>query len=79
MKIPDNLTIPCPQCEAPVDVQWIEVTSWDRAVPDYLPGEIRCSANPSHDVRSAAQELDWPTSLTEEDRAWLRQHGRLTP
>lgn len=78
MQIPDNLTIPCPQCGAELRVTWLEVTPFPSQVKDYLPGEVSCPKNPSHDVRSAYQELDWPTTLTEEDRAWLRQHGRLS-
>lgn len=78
MQIPDNLNIPCPQCETPLDVDWIEVSQFSRGAKDYLPGEVSCPRNPSHDVSSARQELDWPTTLTEEDKAWLREHGRLS-
>lgn len=77
MEIPDNLSVPCPQCATPLDIDWLEVSQFNRAAKDFMPGEVRCPSNPSHDVSAARQELDWPTHLTEEDRAWLREHGRL--
>lgn len=78
MLIPDDLAVPCPQCGTALHIDWIEVTPFPGVTKDFLPGVIRCPVNPSHDVSAAYQELDWPTALTEEDRAWLRQHGRLS-
>lgn len=76
LEIPDNLSIPCPRCDTPLDITWLEVTAFDTTRKAFLPTDVRCPANPSHDVRSAYAELDWPASLTEEDREWLRMHAR---
>lgn len=76
MEIPDNLVIPCPQCEATLDIDWLEVTSAAGARRAFMPGQIHCPVNPSHNTRAAYAELSWPASLTEEDREWLRMHAR---
>lgn len=68
---------PCPQCAAPLDIDWIEVTTFGAARPTYTHGLLHCPTNPDHDTRRAARELSWPTELTEEDRAWMRAHSPL--
>jgi hypothetical protein len=72
-----DVKIPCPHCGADLDIDYHELSTWSRTEKTYLPGEIRCSENERHDVSAARVELDWPTHLTEEDRAWLRKNGRL--
>lgn len=46
-------------------------------MPRYIPTRLACTANEDHDTRAAYAELDWPASLTDDDRAWLRAHVRL--
>jgi hypothetical protein len=42
---------PCPECGAPVEVQWIDVRTAGDQRADWLPGLTRCTANEDHDTR----------------------------
>lgn len=67
---------PCPSCGASLHIDWADVTSFGKPPgSEYLPTGLTCPVNEDHDTRAAWLELDWPESLTEEDRAWLRQHA----
>lgn len=66
----------CPICGALLNIDFVEVRSLG-AKTRHLPGEMTCSAHPTHDVSTARAETSWPAELTHEDREWLRRQIRL--
>jgi hypothetical protein len=75
---PDDEPVPpCPQCGAPVNVDWLDVTPFPNVRRQWIHGQITCTSNKRHDVTAAYEELTWPTGLTDEDRVWLRRQTRL--
>lgn len=68
---------PCPTCGTPVDVDWVEITTFGSTQRQWIHGRITCPRNPRHDVQAAYAELNWPAGLTDDDRVWLRRQSRL--
>ena len=67
---------PCPRCGAPVDIEYADVTTFGKPPgSQHIATALTCPADPHHDTRKAWVELEWPGSLTEDDRAWLRKYA----
>lgn len=73
----DRPASPCPSCDTPVDIEWLEITAMDQSLRQWIHGRIECPSNKRHDVSAAYAELSWPAELTEEDREWLRRQTQL--
>lgn len=69
---------PCPNCGTALTIAWVDVTTLGAVRADYLPAGLTCPVDPEHDTSSALRELDWPATLTDEDRVWMRRHSALT-
>ena len=48
---------PCPACGAALDVTWIDVHDLAAPIPNLIPGQVRCSTRPHHDVTEAVRLL----------------------
>jgi hypothetical protein len=68
---------PCPTCGTALTIRWADVTTFASARAEYVPTGLSCPVNEDHDTRAALGELDWPATLSDEDRVWMRRYGTL--
>lgn len=54
---PELDKVPCPDCGTDLDVDWVEITNLSQRYPEYVPGDVRCPASPSHDLDAAYPAL----------------------